>query len=36
MLAATGKYDDYQRQEFGRFLLDLETDDLDDDDFLEI
>ena len=34
--AATGKYDDYQRREYGRFLLDLETDDLDDDAFLEI
>ncbi|MYA04462.1 MAG: hypothetical protein F4Y37_07600 [Caldilineaceae bacterium SB0664_bin_22] len=36
VLAATGKYDDYQRQEYGRFLLNLETDDLDDDAFLEI
>ena len=38
MLAATGKYDDYARREFGRFLLDLttETDSLADDAFLEI
>ncbi|MYD88938.1 MAG: hypothetical protein F4Y08_01170 [Caldilineaceae bacterium SB0662_bin_9] len=35
MLAATGKYDDYQCQEYGRFLLDLETGHLDDDAFLE-
>ena len=36
MRAATGEYDDYQRREYGRFLLDLETDHLDDDAFLEI